>query len=46
MFDTRLYLCPGAIYAEVMTKVLTPISIRGYYYNDAIFSDEDDKPKA
>ena len=22
MFDTRLYLCPGAIYAEVMSQVL------------------------
>ena len=28
MFDTRLYLCPGAIYAEVMSQVLNTNQIK------------------
>ena len=44
MFDTRLYLCPGAIYAEVMSKVLN--TNQAIIYSGAIFSDEDNKTKA
>ena len=44
MFDTRLYLCPGASYAEVMSKVLN--TNQAIIYRGAIFSDEDNKTKA